>query len=178
MNKRAEEVIRLRKEGWLYQAIADRFGISRQRVHQIVKKNAPGIVVPKRPPVAVVKICEQCKNHYTVVGKGQAQKRRFCSNTCKGLAARKYVSVQARNMSKQERLKARYHSDPVYRAKINERNNAWAKKNPEKVKASAKRYQERRKKDEDTYEEDSEQRRHQEQQAYERHRDTENESRY
>ncbi len=80
---RNRQICALRKKGLILQEIADRYGVSRERIRQITSRFF--IPVPERPklPEAVTDRCCHCKKQYE---RKRGSTRKFCSNACRRLS--------------------------------------------------------------------------------------------
>ena len=95
---RLAEIIALRKDGKSYEEIGRRFGITRARVGQLVKKHAndPALLGPRhRAPLRAERHCAVC-GAITLHKPSVAPKSRYCSPRCSGVA-RTNPDVMRRN---------------------------------------------------------------------------------
>jgi len=58
--ERNAEIIRLHAEGMTYAALGDQFGVTRERIRQIVMRDAPQKVRPSSPRRYYLRLCAQC----------------------------------------------------------------------------------------------------------------------
>lgn len=80
---RNRQVVEMRLRKIKFQEIADRFGISRQRVYQIYRKEVPKttykaerVLIPKTP--VICRECGKITYHISII----AKTRRFCNKLC------------------------------------------------------------------------------------------------
>ena len=80
---RNRHICALRKKGLTLREIADRYGVSRERIRQITSRFF--IPVPERPklPEAVTDRCCQCKKQFK---RKRQIRRKFCSKECRRLS--------------------------------------------------------------------------------------------
>ena len=80
---RNRQICALRKKGMNLQEIADRYGVSRERIRQITSRFF--IPVPKRArlPETVTDRCRHCKKQYE---RNRRRPRQFCSKECQRLS--------------------------------------------------------------------------------------------
>lgn len=77
---RVTDIIAMRKQGFTLDSIGGKFGITRERVRQILQRECPDFVFPTRP--APIRQCAHCGVDFNPV----AQHVRFCSQPCAGSA--------------------------------------------------------------------------------------------
>lgn len=76
-----DEAQRLRDAGLTLREIGERFGISHQRVHQVLH----GITSKPRPrkaPPMTARLCAQCGNEFLVTHVPRSKERIYCSRLC------------------------------------------------------------------------------------------------
>ncbi len=131
--------------------IAEKEGVSRQRIDQIIKAHLPPELGTKRVRHALIEgTCIQCGKttwaHYRA--------RKYCDRDClrawyEARNTPEYIRAKMDRLNGERR--AKYRSDPKMRAYYSEASKKWAEKNPEKHKEmsrrAGKRYQERLKLD-------------------------------
>lgn len=128
--ERNAEIVRLRESGQTLQQIAVRFGISRERVRQILAHH----------PVSLTKVCPICNTPFTT----NKMSTVYCSKRCR-----------MKNMERKRR--ERMLSDPQYREKRNEYYKRYRMKYPDKhrqylkqryrrIKANPQKYEEYKRK--------------------------------
>lgn len=155
---RAEKMFDMYKSGQSLQEVGDEFGITRERVRQVLKSFfAEDHQLAKQESRAIRKMPETvdvpCKHCGTSFTKKRTAQARFCSDKCKFVHQGYPDWIQGRPMypeamTKEEwriinniRMKLNYKKNPRIREKAKE----WYHKNKEKQYIFAKRWAERKK---------------------------------
>ena len=86
-NDRTKKIIELREQGKTYQEIGSVFGVTRERIRQILVKNAPPDLVGYKKVTSLYEvICSECGSKLTrkLSYIPNEQDKFFCNKTCFG----------------------------------------------------------------------------------------------
>lgn len=147
---RLKKIIAMREKAATYEEIAQRVGVTRERVRQIGVKVRPDIFNGKVFTVPLVEVtCEACgkkRKLRVTLYKLNRSKKFYCGRDCR----RKYTSAEERAEAMNQRKKERYHASPTFRKKLRISSDNWRenlKKDKKKWKAFVaknKKYQDER----------------------------------
>jgi len=86
--QRDAEIIRLRKRRKTLDYIAQNFGLTKQRVHQILEENdRKDLLGWRRPPKRIRKNCLHCNTEFgSKMYPSRARKQSYCSRACESQA--------------------------------------------------------------------------------------------
>lgn len=123
----------LRKSGNTLAEIGRAYGISRQRVGQIIDKVAPQLNTHHIRKPDVVLTCMQCGDDFKVrphrgTVEGKYAKAKYCSMACSTLAVTKYPTETEKRDRRNSLRRTRYHTDPAYRRHIIDMTMSWHRK--------------------------------------------------
>jgi hypothetical protein len=123
--KRLVRVIKMREKAMTYEQIAQKVGVTRERVRQIGVKARPDLFNGKAFLIPLVEVtCRKCGKKRVIrlsLYETNKDKKFYCSRTCR----RKYPSVEARVKAMNERKKEHYHASPSFRKKLRTSANRW-----------------------------------------------------
>lgn len=117
---RIMKILRLKAQGMNPTQIAEKVGVSRQRVHQIVNTLSPEQQAQfrsnsrkRKPRTPEVRVCanENCSNTFDTFTNA---KRKFCSHTCCTRPS-KYASKDEQRLIMNARKLNLYHNDYIFR---------------------------------------------------------------
>ena len=120
--KRNDEIIKNYNNGGTIAGLSLKFGISRQRVHQILKKAGVKMRGRGKPRKERLELkCKHCGKKYESIVKT----RTFCSRRCASLGMRKYRTPAERIRAKRERrVRARERASRHYH-EVFKKNPQW-----------------------------------------------------
>ncbi len=120
---RVREMIRMRTDlGMTLSSIASAFGVSHQRVSQILLSY--NIVIDRRRYMCL-KSCIQCGAEFSCF---ENSKQKFCGMSCKGKAFAKYRKHDGTAMTHTEYIRHKYRTETEFRKRMLSRFMDWQRK--------------------------------------------------
>lgn len=142
IDERNKKIVEMYDSGMSLAQIGLEFGVSRQRIQQIMDKMVPNTTEHNRhwkPPVDY--ICQQCGKTYTR-HRCYNQKTKYCSHECAGIAKRftREQHLEARRKRANDYYQKVLKGTEVFKQKTKERNARYKhKRTPEQNKEYARR---------------------------------------
>lgn len=110
--KRNDEILKGYKRGGTIAGLSVKFGISRQRIHQILKRSGAEMRGRGKPRKTRLKLtCKECGKPFETISRS----RKYCTRKCAHRGLRKYKSRTERARARRElRKKARERANKYY----------------------------------------------------------------
>ena len=100
LNRRDDEIIRLREQKWTYQKLADKYGISRERIRQILHAAGRGDLC-RYFTNTEDHTCAQCGKVFQAYAKNRDKPRKFCSPPCSHEYMREHRQTKRESVGKE-----------------------------------------------------------------------------